>query len=50
MRNLPTEVEYALHDGIHLRMDIYIPARASIMEPAPVYMWLHYGGLVQVGD
>ena len=48
MRQTPIEVEYAVHDGTSLKLDILLPTEARRERPAPICVWLHYGGLVQV--
>lgn len=44
----PIAVKYAVHDGVDLWLDIYVPPSATETKIAPIYVWFHYGGLVQV--
>ena len=48
MGQTPIEIEYAIHDGTSLKLDILLPPDACRELPAPICVWLHYGGLVQV--
>ncbi|PPQ86007.1 hypothetical protein CVT24_008321 [Panaeolus cyanescens] len=43
----PIELVFKHVDGLDIMMDVYIPAKATKENPAPVFLWWHGGGLLQ---
>ncbi|MCB1066288.1 MAG: alpha/beta hydrolase [Verrucomicrobiae bacterium] len=38
------DIEYAVHDGVSLKLDLYLPEERNASKPLPVVIWVHGGG------